>query len=266
MLGGFDTQIQSAQIVFAEMLQQLTELAFRMDEKYWPDRTKTIRGVSEGAPYEATYVPSQAIAGDYTCDVTYGFMAGLDANRALVFLLQLRGDQSIDRDTLQRNLPFDVDINQLQEKIEIEKLRDAAHEGIAAYVQSIGPLAAQGQDATKPLRIVAKAIQGVQKGQSIEDLLVAAFEEEDAKAQAAAQQAQEAQAQAGGAPGAPGGPGGPGAGPGGLPPGGLPPGVAPGQQGMPPGGRPSLQTLMASLGATGKPTLTAGVRRQIPTG
>lgn len=256
LMGGFDSQIKSAQIVFSAMLQRLTAKAFQMDEVYWGTKNKTVRGVSEGAPYEATYKPKVAIAGDYTCDVTYGFMAGLDANRALVFMLQLRADQAIDRDTLQRNLPFDVDVDQLQQKVQIEKLRDSLQDGIAAYVQAIGPLAAQGQDATKPLRIAAQVIKGVQRGKAIEDLLEGAFDAEDQAAQqqmAQAAEAQQAQGQAG-----PGGqlPG--------VQPSGLLNGVAPGQAGMPPGGKPSVQTLMAGFSNSGRPNLAAGVRRQIP--
>jgi hypothetical protein len=258
LMGGFDSQIKSAQIVFAAMLQRLTALCFRMDETYWGSRTKEVQGVVEGAPYQATYSPRAAIAGDYTCDVTYGFMAGLDPNRALVFLLQLRGDQSIDRDTLQRNLPFDVDVEQLQAKIEVEKLRDAAHEGIAAYVQIIGQLAASGQDPTGPLKVVASTIKGIQKGQPVEDLLLAGFQQIEQEQQAAQQAAQAAQQeQQGGGPGGQGLPG--------VQPSGLPAGVAPGQAGMAPGGRPDLQTLMAGFGSSGKPTLSAGVRRSLPT-
>ncbi|MFM7010602.1 MAG: hypothetical protein ACKO0Z_14945 [Betaproteobacteria bacterium] len=39
-------------------------------------------------------------------------------------------------------------------------------------------------------------------------------------------------------------------------------GVAPGQQGMAPGGRPDLQTMLAGIGASGKPNLSANVKRQ----
>lgn len=272
LMGGFDSQIKSGQIVFASMLRELTELAFCVDETYWPAVPKTIRGVAEGATFEAKYVPMTAIKGDYTCDVTYGFLSGLDPNRALVFLLQLHGDKSIDRATLQRHMPFDIDLIQLQQNIEVEGLRDSLMEGIAAYVQALGPMVANGQDPTQPLTVVAQAIKSIQSGSSVEDALLGGFQAQQAAAQAAAQaQAQQQAAAGGGAPGGPPGPGGPGGGGGpvdNLPPGvqdsGLLSGVAPGQAGMAPGGRPSLEMLMASLGAGGKPALSAGVRRALP--
>lgn len=128
-----------------------------------------------------------------------------------------------------------------------------------AYVQAIGPIAQQGGDPSLILQVLAEAVQGRQKGQQLEVLLSTAFGQLAQRQQQAAADAQAAQGGAGGGPGGP---------PGGLPPGegpsGLLQGVAPGQAGMQPGGRPSLQMMMASLGSSGKPNLTAGVRRNLP--
>jgi hypothetical protein len=251
LLGGFDTQVKTAQTVFANVLQRITRLCFIMDEKLWPNERKTIRGTAEGTPFEITYTPAKDIAGDFTCDVTYGFLAGMDPNRALVFMLQALGAGLVDRGTVQRHMPFEVDVNALQQNIDVERLRDAGMAGVLAYVQAIGPIAQQGGDPAEPLVRLAKIINGRQAGTPLEDLLSKAFlptEEEQAAAQAAAEQQQS----------------------GGVPPGmeasGLLDGVAPGQAGMPPGGRPPLQMLMAALGNNGQPSLRAGVRRAIPTG
>lgn len=199
LMGGYDSQIKTAQIVFADMLHKLTALCFRLDEKLWPNAEKTIRGTVEGTPFEESYVPSKDIRGDYTCDVTYGFLAGMDPNRALVFLLQLRGDRLIDRATVQRQMPFDVDITALQQNVDVEEMRDALKQGMLAYVQSIGPMAQMGQDPTKVLRILATAIKGRQTGKPLEDLLATEFEEmaaEEAERKAAEQAAMMQQSQA----------------------------------------------------------------------
>jgi hypothetical protein len=45
---------------------------------------------------------------------------------------------------------------------------------------------------------------------------------------------------------------------------GVPFGVAPGQAELGPGGRPDMQTLLASLGASGQPNVSAGVTRRLP--
>ena len=106
LMGGFDTQVKTAQLVLAEALKQVFELCFEMDEKLFGNVEKTVRGVDAGAPYEITYTPLKDIDGDYTVDVTYGLMAGLNPNQALVFGLQARGDQLISRDFLRRQMPW----------------------------------------------------------------------------------------------------------------------------------------------------------------
>lgn len=268
LMGGFDGQIKTAQIIFAECLRLVTNACFEMDQAIWPEDTKSIVGVREGAPFELSYRPIVDIRGVFTCEVTYGFLAGLDPNRALVFMLQLHGDKLIDRETIQKHMPFDVDTNQLRQNIDIEELQDALKQGVMAYVQTIGPMAAQGQDPTDVLKILASTIQGRREGKPLETLLMDAFAAAEAAKQAAAQAAQEAAAQAQGGAGGPdqgmpqGGPPGPG---GQSPMGdGLPPGVAPGQAGMGPGGRPSVSMLMAGMGSSGNPDLHASVRRVLP--
>jgi hypothetical protein len=125
LMGGFDTQVKTAQAVFAETLRHVMRVAFIMDEKLFGDVEKEVRGVNAGAPYEITYKPKDAIRGDYWCDVTYGLMAGLDPNRALVFGLQARGDKLISRDFLRRQMPWELNVTMEEEKVEIEELRDA---------------------------------------------------------------------------------------------------------------------------------------------
>jgi hypothetical protein len=259
LMGGFDTQIKTAQVVFAHALRKATSLCFKLDETYWRDTRRTIRGVVEGTPFEQDYTPSKDIAGDYTCDVTYGFLAGMDPNRALVFMLQALSAKLLDRATVQRHMPFDIDVTQLQQNIDVEEMRDALKQGVLAYVQAIGPIAEQGGDPSLILQVLAETVQGRQKGKALEVLLADAFTTLQQRQQAQQQAAAEAAQQAGGGAGGPGGQ---------LPPGvqdsGLLQGVSPGQAGMAPGGRPTLQTLMASVGSNGQADLRAGVRRNLP--
>jgi hypothetical protein len=55
LMGGFDTQIKSAQTFLGRMLQDITELWFEMDEKWWPHKKETIRGSISGQSYQMTY-------------------------------------------------------------------------------------------------------------------------------------------------------------------------------------------------------------------
>jgi hypothetical protein len=265
LMGGFDTQVKTAQAVLAETFRHVMRICFMMDEKMFGDITKEVRGVNAGAPYEITYKPKDAIAGDYWCDVTYGLMAGLDPNRALVFGLQARGDKLISRDFLRRQMPWELNVSMEEEKVEIEELRDALVQAMAGYAQALPAMAAQGQDPSKILTSMAAVIDGRQKGKSIEEVVAAAFAPEP-QPQVSPEVAGAGEAQAPGQSptGEPTQPGQPGQEqlPAGLNPSGRVTGVAPGQQGMAPGGRPALQTLLAGLSSSGAPNLSAGVLRR----
>lgn len=259
--GDFNTVISTGQKVIGKALEKAIGIALRMDEKFWPNVKKEIRGVLQGTPFEESYIPSKDIDGNYTVDVTYGFASGLDPSRALVFLLQLRGDQLVPRDFVQRQLPMDIDVVQLQTQIDNEQVTDALKQGVFAYVQSVGILAQQGQDPVEILTRVARIIGNREKGAPMHEAILKAFEptKEEKEAQEAAMQAQQ-QAAMGGAPG-----GAPVGGelPMGMEASGLPRGVAQGQAGMNPGGRPDVMSLLAGLGGGGKANLGATVRRQI---
>ena len=238
LMGGFDTQVKTAQAVFSEVFRQVMRICFLMDEKLFGDAEKEVRGVVSGAPYEITYMPKRDIAGDNWVDVSYGMMAGLDPNRALVFGLQARGDKLISRDFLRRQMPWDMNVTQEEQKVEVEELRDALMSSMASYSQALPAMAAQGQDPSKILIAMASVIKGRQAGDNIEDLVVAAFSQPEESPE---------EQDAGAAQGAPGQ----------SPSGALP--NQPQQQ------APSaLQQLAAGLSSSGNPNLSANVTRKQP--
>ena len=105
---GFDTQIKAAQAQFAKLFTELIGLCFEVDEKMFGSQQKEIRGVDDGTPYVLKYVPSRDIKGDYAVDVRYGIMSGMDPNRAVIALLQMRSDKLVSRDYARRELPTGV--------------------------------------------------------------------------------------------------------------------------------------------------------------
>lgn len=248
LMGGFNTVITTGQTVIAQALKDALALCFEMDEKLWPGQKKTIKGVVQGVPFEETYIPSKDIAGGYTSDVTYGFAAGQDPARAIVALLQLRGDQLVSRDFVQRQLPMDLDVVQLQVQIDNEQMTDALKQGMMGFAQAIPQMALQGQDPIDGLTKMAKIIEERDKGTPFHDAVLKVFTPKNAP-----QGPQNPlQALMGG-----GGQGGP-------------PGAAQGQP-VPPGGTTGvpgeqqgrdMQTLLAGLTGSGQPTMSAGVRRQ----
>jgi hypothetical protein len=217
-------------------------ICFMMDEKLFGDVEKEVRGVNAGAPYEITYTPKKDIQSDYWCDVSYGMMAGLDPNRALVFGLQARGDKLISRDFLRRQMPWEMNVSMEEEAVEIENLRDSLLAAVSSMAQAIPSLAAQGQDPSKIINAIAAAIKGRQKGDNIEDVVAEAFAQQVSPAVAAAGEAQA-----------------PGQAPAGEPT--APQGAAP--QGAPQGGS-ALQNLLAGISSSGAPQLAASVSRRSP--
>ena len=263
LMSGFDTQIRTGQAMFAKTFQNLVRKAFTVDEILFGSQMKTLRGNSDGTPYEIKYRPEKDIKGDYTVDVQYGLMAGLDPNRALVFGLQARGDRLISRDFLRRQMPFALNASEEEQRVDIEEMRDALKQAVAGYSQAIPVLAQAGQDPGEILSRLSEIILGRQKGRPIEEVVSEAFAPEEMPTPPGVELAGEATAGMGGAPGeAP--PGGGGEDLEGLSSSGLVRGVAQGQAGMAPGGRPDLQMLMASLGRGGEPNLSAGISRRLP--
>lgn len=170
LMGAFDTQVKSAQAIFASALRDVISLCFEVDEKIFPVE-KTIRGVDSGSPYEITYVPKKDIKGDYSADVRYGMLAGLNPAQGLIFMLQALSGGLISKDMAMRELPFTVNVTQELEKIEIEKMRESLLGAITAYTQAIPQMAASGADASDVVRKIAEVIKMRQKGQALEDAI-----------------------------------------------------------------------------------------------
>lgn len=245
LMGGFNTVITTGQAVIAQALRKALELCFEMDEKLWPSEKKTVTGVVQGTPFEETYVPRKDIAGSKTVDVTYGFAAGQDPARAIVALLQLRGDQLVSRDFVQRQLPMDLDVVQLQTQIDNEQFTDALKQGIMAYMQSILPMAQQGGvDPTDALMKMSKLIEEREKGTPVHDAVLKVFKPKEQPA-GAAPNPLEALMAGGGQGGPPGQPGG---------------STAPGGAGQPQG--MDMMSLLAGLTGKGDATMSARTQRQ----
>ena len=174
LMGAFDTQVKSAQAIFASALRDVINICFEVDEKLFPAE-KTIRGVDSGSPYEVTYLPAKDIKGDYSADVRYGMLAGLNPAQGLIFMLQALGGGLISKDMAMRELPFTVNVTQELEKIETEKMRDSLLNSVSALTQAIPTMAAQGQDVSDIVLKIAEVIKARQKGQALEDAIGAAF-------------------------------------------------------------------------------------------
>jgi len=174
LMGAFDTQVKSAQAIFAASLRDVISLCFQVDELIFSEE-KTIRGVDSGSPYELTYNPAKDIKGDYSCDVRYGMLAGLNPAQGLIFMLQALGGGLISKDLAMRELPFTINVTQEIEKIEIESMRQALLGSLQAYTQVIPQMAATGADPSEIVQKIASVIKARQKGRSLEEAIDDAF-------------------------------------------------------------------------------------------
>lgn len=257
LMGGYSQQIATAQESLKGHFKRVIAKCFRMDERFWPNTRKSLRGLADGVPYDEKYTPRTDINGDFTVDVTYGFAAGLDANRALVLMLQAQGASLISRDLARRGLPAGIDALEEERKIATEQMRDSIMQGLAALAQSIPAMVANGQDPTAIVKGVADITARLEKGEALEDVVREVFAPAPAPEDAAASQDQSGDA---GAPAGEGDGSASGFGPNGMPSG-LTSGEAVGGQNE----RPDLQMMFAGLTGTGQPTLQAGVSRYTPT-
>jgi len=236
LMGAFDTQVKSAQAIFAAAMRDVITLCFRVDEEIYPEQ-KTIRGVDAGSPYEITYKPSKDIKGDFTADVRYGMLAGLNPAQGLIFMLQALGGGLISVDMAMRELPFGINVTQEQEKIEVEGMRKALVSSMQSYAQAIPQMAMQGQDPTKIVQQFAEVIKARKAGKPIEEAIEAVFtpEEPPAGAQPTVEQP---------VPAAPG-----------APVGGAQPQLAPQDQ---------MQTLLARLSGGGQASASVQTEQRRP--
>jgi hypothetical protein len=177
LMGGFDTQVKSAQAIFASALKDVISLCFEIDETFF-DFEKTVRGVDAGSPYSIDYKPSKDIKKDYSADVRYGMLAGLNPAQGLIFMLQALGAKIISKDMVMRELPFGINVTQEQEKIEVEEMRNSLIGSLQAYTQAIPQIATQGGDPSAIVVKIADVIKARQKGVAIEDAIEQIFKPE----------------------------------------------------------------------------------------
>lgn len=263
LMGTVDTKVRVAQDNMGAALKQALSLALEMDQKFWPRLTRFLRVQVNGATFEESYSPAKDIKGVYQVDVSYGMAAGMDPNRAIVFLLQARGDKLISRDFALRQLPFDINVDQEMERVDTEELNDALKQGLFSMLGALGVMAQQGADPQDLVKKAAMVIKEREKGVPLADAVMKAF---------APTPPPPGSVQPGASPdatqGLPGGPPpAPGAAPGGgAPPGpGGPPGAAQAPQGLGPGGQGVMQ-MLAGLTGGGQPNMTANVMRTQPSG
>jgi hypothetical protein len=239
-MGTFDTQVQTFQRLNASALEDVIAMCFEMDEHLWGDVKKTRRLRDNGAPRKITYTPAKDIDGEHTVDVSYGAIAGLDPNRALVFTLQALAGGLISKQTARKSLP--VDMNPLAEdrQIQLEQVDASIAGTIAALPQILPQMTMGGQDPREFVLQIAELRKRISKGDDPSEAISQVFAPKQTPQEAAAPPPSPLE-QAQGA----------GGGPAGLP-------------GAGSGGAGDLLMSLAGMTPSGKPNLQANVSRMRP--
>lgn len=242
----YSTQIATAQDILADALMRAFAMAFELDEAYWPDVEKSVTGTIQGAPFSQTYIPRRDIDGDYTVSVKYGFAGGMDPNRLIVFLLQLQAAQAIDRGTMLRELPLEIDVEQLQRRIDIEQITDGLKQGLFATLAN-APVAEMqgGPPAFQTLLKAVDIIKDRENGKPLHQALFDAYKPDETQ-QAQSPEDQMMAALMGGAGG-----------------GAMAPAGQDNTQ-LGPGGSPDLAMVLAGLTNSGQPNSQFNVSRRLP--
>jgi hypothetical protein len=77
LMGGFSTQIARRRRSSARCSARSRRLAFEMDVKLWPNRGSGFRATRPASRSTRTTRPKNDIGDNLSCDVTYGYAAGL---------------------------------------------------------------------------------------------------------------------------------------------------------------------------------------------
>ncbi len=117
-------------------MQQLTQIAFRMDEVLWGDVERSISGVMRGRKIIDSYVPSKDIAGRYDIQVNYGF--GVGGYQGFLQNVQANAAGFVSRRRVMEEMPGVSDVDAELRTIELEQMDQVVIEQFKA-------LAAQGQ-------------------------------------------------------------------------------------------------------------------------
>ena len=244
---GYDSQVRAHQAIFANTFRDVIGACLEADEKIFGPRKKKLRGSEYGVSFEVEYTPEKDIAGDYTVDVKYGLMAGLDPSRWLVFALQARAEKMFSRDYMRREMPIDINIDEETRKIDVEDMEEALKTSIQGLAQAIPGMAAQGQNPMQVIDSINQVIAARKKGTPISDAVAKAFTPPEPEPTAAPEGAVGAQSpeeqllqQAAQSQGQPG----------------LPPGFQSEQ------GRQQFQQFLTGMNSEGEPQLASGTLRR----
>ena len=118
-------EIREYQTAMGNGLVRVDRKLLEWDEILYANQAKPLVGHIKGAPFNTSYTPKAAIAGNFMSRRIYGVMAGWDEPEKIVTGLQLLQGEIIDVETMQENLDGLENISVINERIRLKKAEQA---------------------------------------------------------------------------------------------------------------------------------------------
>ena len=156
-----DTVISHYWSIITSGLEKMLAVAFKMDEKLWPNTEKPLSLRVKGKQIRKTYVPSKDISGYYDVELDYGF--GLGGYQGFLQNVQAMEAGLQSRRKTMEAMPGMQDVDANIREIELETMYDA---GSALFI-------AQAQQGALDIRVWAKlAKEMADKGTPLHEIVV----------------------------------------------------------------------------------------------
>lgn len=124
LMGTFNSELASMQQDFEEFMKEITMKTANFDE-VWCFGKKGIWGFDQsGQPFDETYDPLSAFAGDYRVNVSYGERTGLDENNFMIKVATQRNMGGMSRRSFMEKSGSAQDPLQEERDMAIEALTD----------------------------------------------------------------------------------------------------------------------------------------------
>lgn len=173
--------------VFKAGLQRLDAARLEYDEKRWPNLTKPMQGVRQGAQFEETYTPRVHIKGAYRTRREYGAMAAVDEAVKLNGLMMMDQARWVSKTWVRSQLTdLGIPASQLEEQIRHENAEQALEQWILTHASE-----SQSPEHLRALRMLRERLPAGRERDMIDEMLASAEQAEEERQRAA--QAQQGQ-------------------------------------------------------------------------
>lgn len=165
--------VSETQRIFKAGLQQLDSKRLEYDEKAWPEISKPMQGVREGADFYETYIPKTHIKGQYRTRREYGAMAAVDEGARLngMALMQQLGWTSAAWSRTQLS-ETGIPASQMEQQIRNEQAEQAFQQMLLTHAN-----AAESPEHMRALQLVVEMLPSGKMKDLAEKWLTARGEE-----------------------------------------------------------------------------------------